>query len=107
MENQAIIDELYFCAAQCTRCYDACLIEKDKGRLEQCISFDLDCADICRLTGQLFERGSKNAELFLKLCSEICDKCAEECEKHDHDHCRECAIMCRKCAEECMSMTAA
>ena len=27
-----MIDELYFCAAQCTRCYDACQIEKEKDK---------------------------------------------------------------------------
>ncbi|MFN6933726.1 MAG: four-helix bundle copper-binding protein, partial [Tsuneonella sp.] len=25
----------------------------------------------------------------------------EECEKHNHDHCRRCARMCRECADDC------
>lgn len=102
MENQQIIDELYFCAAQCTHCYDACQIEKDKDKLQKCMMFDQDCADICRLTGQLFERNSENADAFLKLCGEMCEKCATECEKHSHlEHCKKCAEACRKCAEMC------
>jgi hypothetical protein len=106
METQKMIDELYYCAAQCTRCYDACKMEKDKEKLEKCIMFDEDCADICRLTGQLFERNSENTDIFLRLCAEMCVKCAEECEKHsDMEHCKKCAEVCRKCAEMCTHAT--
>jgi hypothetical protein len=102
MEKKSIIEELYFCAAQCTHCYDACQIEKDKDELQKCMMNDLDCSDICRLTGQLLERHSENAELFLKLCVEMCERCATECEKHPHmEHCKKCAIACRECAEMC------
>jgi hypothetical protein len=103
MENKKIIDELYFCAAQCTRCYDACLIEKDKDQLKRCMMLDQDCADICRLTGQLLERNSEDADLFLKLSADICERCARECEKHSHlEHCKKCAEVCRKCFEMCL-----
>ena len=36
----------------------------------------------------------------LGLVAEVCEACAEECEKHQHmEHCRLCAESCRKCAE--------
>ncbi|WP_255497938.1 four-helix bundle copper-binding protein [Flavobacterium sp. I3-2] len=41
---------------------------------------------------------------------EICNACAEECEKHvamGMEHCRECAEACRKCAQACEEMMAA
>jgi hypothetical protein len=102
MEKKKIIDELYFCAAQCTHCYDACQREKEKEKLQHCMMLDQDCADICRLTGQLGERKSESLDLFLKLCIDICEKCAEECEKHSHlEHCKKCAETCRQCAEMC------
>jgi len=102
MENKQIIDELYLCAAQCTRCYDACLIEKDKSKLERCMMLDQDCAEICRLTGQIMERNSESTDKFLKLCVEVCEACAAECEKHsDMEHCEQCAKACHKCAEVC------
>jgi hypothetical protein len=64
---------------------------------------DQDCADICRLTGQLLERNSEDADLFLKLSADICMRCAEECEKHSHlEHCKKCAEVCRKCADMCL-----
>ena len=31
----------------------------------------------------------------------IFQRCAAECEKHDHDHCKLCAQMCRECAADC------
>ena len=37
----------------------------------------------------------------LELCARVCDACAAECDKHDHEHCKLCAIMCRECAEDC------
>src|SRR3954469_19374841 len=102
MDNKKLSEELFFCAAQCTHCYDACQREGERNKLERCMMLDLDCADICRLTGQIAERNSENLDLLLKLCGEICEKCAEECEKHLHlEHCKMCAEACRKCAEMC------
>ncbi|WP_158686517.1 four-helix bundle copper-binding protein, partial [Cronobacter sakazakii] len=31
---------------------------------------------------------------------------AEECGKHDHDHCQRCAEACKKCADACRKMLA-
>ena len=102
MENKSIINALYFCAAQCTYCYDVCRIEAEKDKLLRCMMFDMDCSDICRLTGQLIERNSECVDKFLKLCAEICIDCATECEKHEYEHCQRCAAVCHQCYEMCM-----
>ncbi|WP_419150467.1 four-helix bundle copper-binding protein [Paraburkholderia kururiensis] len=34
----------------------------------------------------------------------LCDACAAQCEKHEHEHCRQCAQACRNCAEACRAM---
>ena len=39
--------------------------------------------------------------LMLESCASVCDACADECERHDHDHCKLCAEMCRECARDC------
>ncbi len=101
MENQKMIDELFLCAAQCTHCFDGCAIEKEKEQLERCMMLDLDCAELCRLTGHLLERNSESAGKFVKLCGEICMDCANECAKHQYEHCQHCAAVCRQCAEMC------
>ena len=102
MKNKTLVDELYFCAAQCTHCYDACHLEKNQSEFERCMMLDQDCADICRLAGQVLERNSESGDKFLKLCSEICEACAIECEKHNREHCLQCAKVCRECSEMCL-----
>jgi Domain of Unknown Function (DUF326) len=101
MEKQKLIDVLYFCAGQCTHCYDACHLNKENN-MELCMINDQDCSEICRLTGQLLERNSPNVDIFLKLCVQMCERCANECDKNKGmSHCEECAAACRKCAEMC------
>jgi len=101
MNSKQLIAELYLCAAQCHACHKACLSEPDAKSLQRCITLDMECYDICHLTARLLEKNSENADSYLKLCSEICMLCAEECQKHHHDHCQRCAAQCRKCAEMC------
>jgi hypothetical protein len=63
MEKQKMIDVLQFCAAQCTHCYDASHLEM-KMDMSTIIMYNQDCADLCRLTAQLLERKSDNADIF-------------------------------------------
>jgi hypothetical protein len=92
-----------FCAAICTSCADACAAEPMDMR--QCIRTCLDCADICAAASRVAARRTgSNEELLqemLQLCITACDICAEECERHEHEHCRLCAEMCRECAHDC------
>lgn len=92
-----------FCSAICTSCADACGAEKMDMR--QCIRLCLDCADVCEATRKLGTRRTGSNELLLEemlqLCVTACDLCAEECARHDNDHCRRCAEMCRECSRDC------
>jgi hypothetical protein len=92
-----------FCAAMCTSCADACSAEDDDMR--QCIRNSLDCADVCEAVTKIaLRRTGDNAQLvrtMLEACIRACEACADECERHDHGHCRLCAQMCRECAEDC------
>ena len=104
-KNQALIDTLNRCATECSHCAMACLDEKDVEMMVKCIRLDIDCADICRLTASLLSRGSEHGNHLLKECAEVCEACAEECEKHSHlEHCKRCADVCRDCAEACSVM---
>lgn len=94
-----------FCSAICTSCADACLAEKMVEEMRQCIRLCLDCADVCTATFKLATRRTGSNELVieeaLQLCVTACDLCAEECAKHDNDHCRRCAEMCRETSRDC------
>lgn len=91
------------CSLFCTSCADACVAESMD--MQQCIRNCLDCADICAATARLaVRRTAQNVDILraqLELCIKACDHCADECEKHDNDHCRLCAKMCRECADDC------
>jgi hypothetical protein len=102
MGTNELTRKLEFCAAQCNHCYDACRLENDPN-METCMKNDLDCADVCRLTAQIIERNSLNIQLFMNFCVEICTICANECEKHNKDHCQNCAKACRECVEMCQN----
>ena len=94
-----------FCSAMCTSCADACLAEKMAHEMRQCIRACLDCADVCEATARVATRRTGSNEIVLcealQLCVTACDVCAEECARHDHEHCRICAEMCRECARDC------
>lgn len=91
------------CALFCTSCADACVAEAVD--IQQCVRSCLDCADICTATAHLaVRRAGQNIEVLramVETCARACDLCAEECAKHEHEHCRLCAVMCRECSDDC------
>lgn len=101
---QIVIQALEACAAECNHCASACLDEEHAKMMKRCIMLDLDCAAICKETTSALARGSEMATTFLQACVTICDACAEECAKHNHNHCKACAEACRRCAEACRSV---
>jgi hypothetical protein len=102
---QSCIDACNACATACEHCASECLEEKDVQKMARCIQPDRDCADLCALAARLMSRGSEFAPRLCALCVDICEACAAECAKHQHQHCKDCAEACRKCADECRKMT--
>jgi Domain of Unknown Function (DUF326) len=97
------VHHLMYCAKMCLSCADACMAEAMD--MTQCIRLCFDCSDICEATARLGLRrtGDDNQVLreLLELCARMCDTCAAECGRHDHEHCQLCAQICRECAEDC------
>lgn len=99
------IDAVNECAMICSHCSMECLKEEHVHDLVKCIQLNLDCAAVCRTAVELMSRGSEFSERFNERCAEICNACAEECEKHsDMEHCKQCAEVCRRCADTCMEV---
>src|SRR2546425_3092271 len=88
---QACIDACVHCAQECEHCGHACLSEADVAHLMECIQLDCDCAEMCWLAAGFMSRGSHFAVELCRVCAEICDACAAERAKHEHDHCQRCA----------------
>jgi hypothetical protein len=104
-EVNTVSDALLSCIEACTICADACLSEQHIDKLRRCIRATSDCADICattlRLVGRQTETVAEMVRQQVHACLMACQLCAEECEKHDHTHCRVCAEACRRCQEAC------
>lgn len=104
---KACIEACYECAQTCTSCADACLGEPGVLDLVRCIRLNLDCAAICKVTGQVLTRQTEPAWSLLssqiETCALACQVCGDECERHagHHEHCRTCAESCRRCEEAC------
>nr|WP_311195766.1 four-helix bundle copper-binding protein [Antarcticibacterium sp. 1MA-6-2] len=71
-----------------------------------CIRTDRVCAEVCSTVNQVIITNFKNVQGLLDYCIEICEACAKECEKHEHQHCKDCAKACRECAEACRNYAA-
>ena len=103
------IEEAYDCAQTCTSCADACLAEDMVAELRQCIRLNLDCADMCAVTGAMASRRTgSNVEVLravIQACAKACQECGQECERHaeKHEHCRICAESCKRCADACQA----
>jgi hypothetical protein len=80
------------------------------AELRKCIRLDLDCADICDVTGRVLTRQTEydapTSKRQLESCMEACRTCAAECERHaeEHKHCRICAENCRECEDACRQL---
>jgi hypothetical protein len=116
VDKQALIrciDACFACAQTCTACADACLSEEMVAELVKCVRTDLDCADLCDVTGRILSRHTGyDANLTaatVRACLVACKACADECERHAdmHEHCRICAEACRHCQQACQELLTA
>ena len=104
------IDECLACLQSCTACADASVAEDDVDDLRRSIRLCLDCADVCDATARILTRQTEYVAAVTRTqvttCRDICDVCAEECERHaqHHEHCRICAEECRRCEEVCSAV---
>ena len=103
--NKEILRVLAECAAECYRCFDACLENERTDDLVRVIRLCRDCARICDTTASFIASSSEHAQHLAKECAEICRNCAEACGNHkDQEHeCKPCADICRQCEEACKS----
>ena len=97
----ACIDACLECATRCDQCAVSSLKEKELARMRTSIRLNMECATICYAAAELMSMSSYRSSDICRLCEEVCEACAAECEKHDTAACRACAIACKACAEEC------
>lgn len=99
--HKELQQKLINCAIACEECEAACLNEGNITLLARCIELNRDCADICLQAARLLQRQSEIETDYLVVCEKMCRMCADECRKHNYDHCQACAEECENCADSC------
>jgi hypothetical protein len=77
-------------ANSCQYCGTLCLREANNTLLE-CVELCFYCADVCRFSSKHMSRDSNRVKEFCDYCTKVCEDCAEECDEHGIDHCKQCA----------------
>jgi hypothetical protein len=101
-----LIHALGKCINACNYCADACLDEENVKMMTTCIRTDRVCAEVCSTLNQVLSTKYKDVQGLIDYCIKVCEACAAECEKHEHQHCKDCAKACRECADACRSYAA-
>ena len=105
-EMRGCIQNCLDCHAICLETASHCLELGGKHAAADHIRLLLDCAQICATSADFMLRGSPDHGRTCGVCSELCRKCADSCERMagDDELMRRCAEMCRRCAESCSRM---
>ncbi|CAM4275909.1 four-helix bundle copper-binding protein [Gillisia hiemivivida] len=106
MRNEKLIHALGNCINHCNYCADACLDEDNVKMMVDCIRVDRACAEACAALSQILATNYKDVQGLVDYCKQVCKSCAEECEKHDTQHCKDCAQACRECEKACEAYAA-
>ena len=100
------------CIAHCDDCHRACIaalvycLGRGGDHAEAShVRLLRDCAQTCSTSADSMLRGSDAHRGTLRACAEICERCAEDCDRFENDQeMEECARICRTCAESCLRM---
>ncbi|MDR5591978.1 four-helix bundle copper-binding protein [Christiangramia sp. SM2212] len=106
MRNEKLISALGNCINHCNYCADACLDEDNVKMMKDCIRTDRVCAEVCSTLNQVLATNYKDVQGLVDYCKKVCQACADECGKHDHQHCKDCAKACQECVKACEAYAA-
>lgn len=106
MRNEKLIKALGNCINHCNYCADACLDEENVKMMKDCIRTDKVCAEVCSALNQVLATNYKDVKGLVEYCKKVCQACADECGKHDAQHCKDCAKACKECVSACEAFLA-
>lgn len=100
------------CADLCKKCSSMCSknltdFQKKGGKYADSARLNLmrDCIKICDTNADFKNRNSANGAAVDKACSDICHKCAKECEALNDSKLKGCIALCNQCADACATDT--
>ena len=96
------LENCFEAAEVCEWCADECAGEGEE--MAECIRLCRDVADVATLHARFMARDSRYSSDLAAICASSCEECADECARHDSEHCQVCAEVLRECAESCRNM---
>ncbi|MBB5917833.1 hypothetical protein BJY24_006745 [Nocardia transvalensis] len=99
---QSAINHLLGCHRRCAHQIRESLDRGGEHATAHHIDTLRDCADLCRLTGDLLDRGSEWAARQCELTARVCTDTAERCDRLGETAC---ATVARSTAAACLALT--
>ena len=96
-QHEEVLDAVNNCVDKGQRCIAHCLVLFQEGDLSvaDCAKKVHEMDAVCKGFSYLLTANSSHIKQMAKLCSVLCEECAEVCREHDQHHeCRECAEAC-------------
>ena len=103
-EVRECIKDSLDCYQACTETAIKCLTLGGKHAEADHLNLLMDCARICNTNSDFMLRNSTYFPQTCGITADICDECADTCERFEDDFMKECASVCRRCAESCREM---
>jgi len=100
-EVQECLKDSLECYQTCTQTIIRCLTIGDKHAKPENLNLLSDCARMCNTNADFMLRKSTYHPQTCGLTADICDECADTCDRFDDDFMKECASTCRRCSESC------
>lgn len=103
--NKALIKIANECAQHGDECIDHCieLFKTGDTSLANCADTVNEMIVMCRALAKMATYQSEDLKAVAKICISVCQRCVDECSKHEdkHPNCKACADSCRECIKEC------
>ena len=99
------IDLCHRCFVSCTETARHCLTLGGEHAAKDHLALLLSCAEICHASARVMTMGSPVHDRFCAACTEVCDACADSCERLPDDLMLDCASVCRACADSCRELS--
>jgi hypothetical protein len=100
------VEDCLSCHSMCEQTLAHCLKQGGRHVEAERLQALMDCIAICQTSASFMMRGSEFHHQTCAVCSDVCERCAESCEKLPNDaQMRACAEACRKCADSCGAMS--
>jgi hypothetical protein len=109
--QETLSNEVRECLRDSLDCYQTCT-----ETIARCLSMGgvhaqlghinllIDCARMCNTNADFILRNSTYYPQTCGLTADICDECADTCDRFEDDFMKECASVCRRCSESCREM---